>query len=287
MNRPITQFYLIVLIGISVLFTTWLASSSAQSQKRDRVVVKKPWPLEPVKIVSVKVKDKDIETGRTFDEDDDWLKDFTVTIANNYNQTVTALTVAMVFRREPGDVRPPFAYVLHFGPSPNMREYKERDLKKVVKVGQTVDLRLSPENYQSVKYGLEQTGYANKVNRVELVVREVGFEDGSMIYGGMLYLQDPAFPNDPTKKIQVPQASGAQNRTKSSVPRRLYQTRLPPDQDILSGVSLMKASLTSSNHCNFRQFYEEPYKNKPARCKSRPPGISVTGVITAASLVTV
>ncbi len=269
MNRPATQFYVIVLIGVSVLFTTWLARSSAQSQKRDRVVVKKPWPLEPVKIVSVKVKDKDIETGRTFDEDDDWLTDFTVTIANHYNQTVTALTVAMVFRREPGDTRPPFAYVLHFGPSPNMREYKERDPKKVVKVGQTVDLRLSPENYQSVKLGLEQAGYANKVNRVELVVREVGFEDGSMLYGGMLYLQDPAYPNDPTKKIQVRPRSGAQNRNKPEVPRRLYQTRSPPDQDILSGVSLIKASLTSSKSLQFSSVL--PRAQQEQTCKMQEP----------------
>jgi hypothetical protein len=110
----------------------------------------------------------------------------------------------MVFRREPGDIRSPYAWNLHFGPSPLTREYKDRDPNKIIKVGKTAEIGLGPEEYMILKRDLEATGYPAKIKRVELVVRAVGFEDGSMLYSGTFYSQDPANPDDPTKKIKVP-----------------------------------------------------------------------------------
>jgi hypothetical protein len=162
--------------------------------------------VEPVRVVAVKTKNKaNIEMGRAFVENDDWLDGFTVTVVNNYDKTVTAMTIEMTFRRDPGDTKPPFAYPLHFGPSPIGPEYVYRDPKKVIKVGETADIRLSPENYKSLKRYLEQTSYPNSIKRVELVIRTVGFEDGSMLDAGTFYLQDPSNPNDPTKKTIGPQ----------------------------------------------------------------------------------
>ena len=167
----------------------------------------------PVVPEPVKTKQEaNVEIGRAFVADDDWLDGFTATVVNNYDKTVTALTIEMVFRRDFGDTRPPLAYSLHFGPSPNTLEYIYRDPNKVIKVGKTTEIRLSPQNYKSLQRYLEQTGYPNSIKRVELVIREVGFEDGRMLDAGTFYLQDPASPNDPTKKIKVPEPPGAQNQ---------------------------------------------------------------------------
>jgi hypothetical protein len=183
----------------------WLANGSAKAQQPDRIVVKKPWPNEPVRIVAVKTKRKaDLEIGKAFVEDDDWLEGFTVTVLNNYDKTVTAMTISMVFHREPGDTRSPLAWNLHFGPSPIMREYRDRDPNKVIKVHNTAALSLSPEDYRMLKHDFEELGYST-IKRVELEIKEVGFEDGSMLYSGTFYLQDPAYPNDPTKKVKVPE----------------------------------------------------------------------------------
>ena len=111
----------------------------------------------------------------------------------------------MVFPREPGDTRPPVAQPLHFGPSPLGPEYIYRDTSKVIKAGKAFDLQISPENYKSMKRFLQRVGYPNSIKRVELEIIEVGFEDGSVLISGMLYLQDPANPSDPTKKIPAPQ----------------------------------------------------------------------------------
>jgi len=204
MKRCVARITLITLIGVSLIFTMWSANGSAKSQQPDRIVVTKPWPSEPVKIVAVKTTRKaDLEIGKAFVEVDDWLEDFTVTVLNDYGKTVTAMTISMVFRREPGDTRPPLAWNLHFGPSPIMREYKDRDPNKVIKVHNTAELSLSHEDYLILKHDFEELGYPT-IKRVELEIREVGFEDGSMFNSGTFYLQDPAHPDDPTKKVKAP-----------------------------------------------------------------------------------
>jgi hypothetical protein len=205
MKRYVARVTLITLIGVSLIFTVWSANGNAKSQQPDRIVVRNPWPNEPVKIVAVKTKRKpDLEIGKAFVEVDDWLEDFTVTVLNNYGKTVTAMTISMVFSRERGDTRSPLAWNLHFGPSPIMREYRDRDPNKVVKVNNTAELSLSPEDYRILKHDFEELGYST-IKRVELEIREVGFEDGSMFNSGTFYLQDPAYPNDPTKKVRVPE----------------------------------------------------------------------------------
>ncbi len=121
-----------------------------------------------------------------------------------------------------------------------------------MKVGKTADLRLSPQDYETLKRGLEQTGYPNSIKRVELVMRSVGFEDGSMLHTGTFFLQDPANPNDPTKKIKVPEPPGALNQ----------KIRSPPDgKNIMSGVSFLKASLTLPNPMQVS--LTSPYPTRP------------------------
>lgn len=169
------------------------ASIPIDAPQQQRIVTKKPWRKEPVTITAIKTKKKaSIEIDKEFEDDDDWLDGFTVTVSNNYNKTVTVMTVEMVFRREPGDTRSPLAYPLHFGPSANSPEYTQRDPTKIIKVGKTANLELTDADYKNLKGYLAQTGYVN-VKKVELVVTEVGFEDGSMIYSGTMYATGPHF----------------------------------------------------------------------------------------------
>ena len=184
----------VILAAVGLRVATGVGPVVSALPQRDRTVVRKPWRVEPVRVVAAKNKRKaNIEIGKTFDDDDDWLDGFTVTVLNNSDKTVTAVTIEMVFRREPGDSRPPVAQALHFGPSPIGPEYVNRDRSKIISVGKTADLRLSPENYRSMKAFLERNGY-NGIKRVEVVIREVGFEDGSVLLAGTYYLQDPANP---------------------------------------------------------------------------------------------
>lgn len=194
-----------MILGVSLILLGSPGSSGAKSQQQDRLVIKKPWRVEPVKVVSAKTKKKGkIDIGKPFDEADDWLDGFTITVSNGSDQIVTALAVEMTFRREPNDTRPPFAHDLNFGPSPISHDYARRDPKKVIKPGETADLEVRPHMYKSVKAALQKLGYPESINRVEITVSEVGFEDGSVLLSGTLFIQDPNNPSDPTKKIPAP-----------------------------------------------------------------------------------
>jgi hypothetical protein len=184
------------------------ASQASGSPQRERTVVRRRWRVEPVKIIAVKNKKKaNIEITKPFDDDDDWLDGFTVTVTNIWNQPITAVTIEMIFRREVGDTRPPVAQPLHFGLSPFGPEYTLRDPNKVIKVGETAELHLIPENYQILKGLLVLKGYPTAINKVELQIREVGFEDGSAYLSGGFWLPDPNSPNDPTRRIPAPRST--------------------------------------------------------------------------------
>jgi len=156
-------------------------------------------------VVGVKTKKKEsIEIGKLFDDDNDWLDGFTLTILNTSDKTITAMTISMIFRREPGDTRPPLAEELHFGPIAMSPQYIYRDRTKVIKPGEIAHISLTPEDYNALKVLFERTGYKSEIKRVELQVREVGFEDGSVFDTGTIWLQDPRHPNDPTKKVASP-----------------------------------------------------------------------------------
>lgn len=180
--------------------------------QRDRMVVKRGSRAQPVRVI-IKNKNKaQIEIGKAFDDDDDWLDGFTVSIVNNSDKTITAVTIEMIFRREAGDTRPPVAQPLHFGPSPFQYEYIDRDRNKVIKVGETADLQLTPETYKTLKERLELKGYPPSIKKVEIEIREVGFEDGSAFLMGGFWEQDPNNPNDPTKKIRMREPPDAPDR---------------------------------------------------------------------------
>jgi len=233
-------FSLLVLTGGLVLLAIGELNSTsigAKTQEQGRTVIRKPWRVEPVKVVAVKNKKKaNIEIGKAFDDDDDWLDGFTVTVANNYDKTVTAIVVDMVFRRDPGDTRPPVAWPLYFGPDPMSPEYLQRDLSKVIKVGETGDLQLSPKEHRYLIDFLKQHGYPATVRRVELAISDVGFDDGSLLHRGTFFVQDPNHPNDPTKKIPASQPSPSQN----------HKTRDPSSlRSRLSRKSLVKISFAS------------------------------------------
>ena len=190
-------YVIVAVVGLRI-------ATAQDSPRRDRTVVRKPWSVEPVTVVAAKNKKKEkIEMGKSFDDDDDWLDGFTVTVVNNSDKTVTAMNLEMVFRRDAGDTRLPAARGLYFGPSPSSPAYLLRDPNKVIKPGQTAELSLSAEDYQSLTRFLQKAGFTTSIRRVELVIREVGFEDGSVLQTGTLFLPDPKHPNDPTKKIRA------------------------------------------------------------------------------------
>jgi hypothetical protein len=182
MNLCLRRFTLTTSAIVLLTLTGWLDANAFQ--QRDRLVLTRAWPIEPVKIVAIRTKNKvRVERGKPFNEEDDWLDGLTLTLANNSAKTVTALSIELVFTEDGGPL-PPWSWDLNFGPSPNNSEYLRRDTNKVIKIGQSVELGLSKERYQGLREGLKQSGNTRTITQLEIEVREVGFADGSMVQEG-------------------------------------------------------------------------------------------------------
>src|SRR5437764_11139845 len=56
------------------------------SQAQQRLIEKVSWRTEPIKIVRVTNKRSQIELGKKFSQEDDWLNGLTVTVKNDSNK---------------------------------------------------------------------------------------------------------------------------------------------------------------------------------------------------------
>lgn len=200
MNHYLMRFTLTTL-AILLLLTSCAIACTVPS--RERIVLRRSFPLEPVWIVAIKTKSKGrIELGKAFDDTDDWFEGLSISLRNNGDKTVTSLRVTLVFP-EPDNAGSGLTHDLHFGPSAASAEYLQRDRNRVLNIGKSVELNLSTEDYQSLKRDVAKAGYREGISRLEIEVREIGFEDGSMISDGRLWVQHPGHPDDPTKKINT------------------------------------------------------------------------------------
>lgn len=239
------MFGLVVLAGAFVLLAVggWESrDTGATLQDRDRVVTKKPWRVEPVKVIAGKTKKHhEVEIGKPFKEDDDWLDGFTITLKNDSDKVVTGLIVGIIFPRPPGDNRNKYEAHLGFGPTPSDPAYVQKKPKRIVRPGETIVIEVKPNKYNRIRETLEKLGYSRSIETAEVVVEEVGFEDGSVLISGTLWIQDPDHPNDRTKKIQA-------DKVKSAEPRhhRLRATTNPKPRDLSP-----RAMAMSKNHSRF------------------------------------
>jgi hypothetical protein len=215
--------------------------------------------VEPVRVISAKTKKRgDVELGNSFVDDDDWLDGFTITVLNGSDKIVTSLTISMIFPRPRGDGRNKFAQDLSFGPSPSSPDYIRRDPKKIIKPGETVELEVRPQIYQSIRAALQTLGYPESITRVELTVLEVGFEDGSVLQSGFLFIQDPNHPGDPTKKIPArkPKAQGGRNHHRNAY-LEVFNTASAKNSVL---ATILNATVRGQEEC-----WEQVY-NPPSHC---------------------
>ena len=74
------------------------AGAKGAPQEKWMRVKKSSFADEPIKIVKVKAKGKEIKLNEKFDHDDpDWLRDFTLTVENTSDKAITHINFALFF----------------------------------------------------------------------------------------------------------------------------------------------------------------------------------------------
>jgi hypothetical protein len=195
-NRITTLTTALFLLLTSVIWTTsgtvFAKSKLLLRQEQERAIGKLSWRNEPIEIVKVKIKGKDIELGRKFLEGDDWLKGLTVAVKNVSGKPISRIELSLSFPRAEGtsDDVPTYSVAIIYG-----RDPAEAGTQKQVASGESVSINLLEVNLPVIKADLKELGYPETITYARIMVDSVTFNDGTVWAGGDTILYpDPVNP---------------------------------------------------------------------------------------------
>jgi hypothetical protein len=142
---------------------------------RTRTIKKLSRQDEPVRVISVRVKSKAVQFGKSFKGTDDWLGGLNVVIQNTSAKSVSWARVALAFR-QPKALGSTLNDFMTYG-------IGRWDIDKIrgggppLKPGETAEVSYSTEQYQSVREILDGMGYPRNIAEIQLSVDQVIFED--------------------------------------------------------------------------------------------------------------
>jgi len=176
---------------VTMMFITFNPSITAFGQQKNRTIEIYKWRNEPLKILSVKVADKEVISKESFvSNDDDWFSGLTVEVENISNKKIANIQIAIDFPDEPGlkgnPARDNIAYGTKELSEPNFTQPPLNPGEKAV---------LKIENYQSLRNFLDKVGYSNNLRELRLTIDSVLFTDNTKWIGGQILIPDPDNPN--------------------------------------------------------------------------------------------
>src|SRR2546423_5650066 len=110
-----------IALGITclvVLSTHVPSTGQTINQKQDRIIKQKSWQNEPVKISKLKIKSKDFAIGQKFLEEDDWLKNLTISVKNVSGKNIIFLSLTLDFPKSEDSTEDAVAYDFEYGRNP-------------------------------------------------------------------------------------------------------------------------------------------------------------------------
>jgi hypothetical protein len=162
------------------------------AQDHERMIDKVSWRHEPIQVVSLKTRDKSIELGKKFSEDDDWLRGLTVTVQNTSNKAIARIEIMLIFPRPGNGSSPETAnYVIGMGYGKEPAEVAPDEVLKLVLPGEMVEVKLREVNLPAIREDLEKLGFAQPIKHAQIMIRSVTFVDGSEWGGDEILYPNP------------------------------------------------------------------------------------------------
>lgn len=186
-----------------VIAVVAITSTMGFSQGEQRSIDKISWRFEPIRISKLKTKEKSIEFGKAFLEEEDWLKGLTATAQNATDKPIARIELELIFPREDGSEQNNYVIFMHYGKDPSAPDAAA--VKRILP-GETADIKLNELNVPIIKRSLKRLGYPEKIHRVQIRVRSVTFADGTMWSGDFILSPDPANPGRKInpKRLDIP-----------------------------------------------------------------------------------
>jgi hypothetical protein len=197
-NMKRSTYYLVLTLATLAVVPLFFAVQNigtVLTQVRDqkqKQIDKFLYENEPVEVVNVEAGKDALDFGRTFKNDKDWLKGFSITFKNKSDRTIVYFKVAMDFpeTKSSGNIlRFPLTYGVR-GKSTN------QDARaKPVKPEEFFDLTLSDEKFESLKTILARRQELDSLTKLDVFIEFILFDDGTAWSGGNFLVPDPADPN--------------------------------------------------------------------------------------------
>lgn len=156
---------------------------------------------EPLSIVKVEVNGQSVSVGKGFVSDDDWLRSLVISVKNKSDKLILFASIQLQFPRATrSQDRFSIADMSHGNWALPMRPPTEDERQVGIPPGETVEVRLSVQEFVDLRKFLTATGYPAKTEKVDFRINEVIFGDDTMWTRGSYCRRDH---NDPGTWINV------------------------------------------------------------------------------------
>lgn len=195
----IRSFFSVIILVVFIVCTSDL---SAAQQSKDRLIKKLPVEQkEPLVITGIKVNGQSVSFEKTFVADDNWLRGLVISVKNTSDKRILFTSVRLVFPRDAHSKDQVSIYDLSYGNDQlMMREPSPSERLLGIMPDGTTDLRLTVQDFVDLQKFLVGTGYSSDIERVNLRIGHVIFEDDTMWYTGAVLRRDS---NDSAKWVNV------------------------------------------------------------------------------------
>jgi hypothetical protein len=191
-----------------LIASTWLFSANkglheqVKQNQDDSVVLEKGKDFDPpVAITFIQSQIGVIESDKKLLVGKDWFKGLKVTVRNKSNKPINHLSLKIHFPRpKEQENELDFVETLNYGESP----IPDKDSRipvntvKAIMPGESIQLSLSDEIYETVRLILETSKYPSTIKKIRVYVSILGFSDGTLWMGDKTYRLDE---NNPGKLI--------------------------------------------------------------------------------------
>lgn len=171
--------------------------SSVAQQPKERVITRLPVEQnEPIAITDIKVNDRSVSFDKKFSADDEWLRSLVVSVKNESDKPIRFASIQLQFPRPAGSQAKMSIEDIYYGfwalqmraPTPEMP-------LTGITPGDSVEMRLSSQQYVDLRNFLTATGFPQSIERVDMRINHVIFEDDTMWSRGNYLRRDARDPS--------------------------------------------------------------------------------------------
>lgn len=193
-----TFVFLTVLVLMVVSYLPFNNPKVSGQNLPEREFIKRSFQNEPVKIVSLSAPNAKITPGEKFRAADNWLDQAEFKIQNTSGKTILGISFMFLIRELPGRANSlgvPFTY----GKVPEVKLPYTGD--EPIKPSAVVGMKITPELFEHIRLGVEQTAKLANVRRVDMVLVGVYFSDGSCWESGSFFDKAPTFGEQSSREL--------------------------------------------------------------------------------------